>query len=933
MREILGRALEYERNAMLQSQEPEVYKNQIHQKLRQLQNAREQNSSNMPMGPNIQMQHMTPLQQPIMPNHNSFNGISAPPQLQQSYMGNGQPAFGGQAQAQSFDFQGANGQQNMSRPLVPTNQPQVPTPIAQPGGAQLKPPPLTPADQQRVHNTTNMLMRQLHQQGNVEQMRKQAAANVPPELLQQLRNNGMDVLQCRCREQALNTLHLGQHFPSQPSHGTIGMPMPSSTNNPADGTPAIDLFLGQQADAQRSLEAGNLVVPASNNQGFGGQLGLPNTNLPNDGNAGRPIQRVNNTTGQNKQPGLRQPQSSNAPQPIAGQPQGRLNPQEAARRQPNGSMLTGMVGGLQGGLHSAQQAHTVSPAMPWLNRPLATPDDQRIGSPAQRSPAMPPRIQQTPSQTGVPFQHQQPAPVRTNQANGSTSEPGPHNFRLPATLPDSIRNQIAGQSAQQAQNILRVFYEANRNKANDPRLPMQQSAQAPHTAARALAHQGGARLNNANSHNEQVHSQHMAASRQPEVAPAMQRGLSQQMPGSAQSQIRQPNDVRVPRDALKQVAPQLDIPQHIENWGQLKHWFGQNPMIASRVDQQALQNVHVAQWRSLMQQVNPNNQAHISAAPPNAQNAMPQPVPPGIPIPQHLLSQANALAQRKIIQVAKGFARVHVTPEELQIYRQQFGNRPQAANLSDESFRIAIMKQKLKNIAQVDETWAQSLFKHAHAVIAAAAKPANGQPQQFMPGQHQQQAARSVQMGPDQKGQTGIGMTRDPQPVSHLNVLSQQPTHNGPTQQNSPMAPSGPLLPNMVTPRMPPNLTKPTASQIANMRPDQRAESEARVREGQQPFPPTQGTGNWAVVPREQKETQLQRIMSEVARDFPRGPRVELSTTDYEFWAKAVRGLGKSLARFVEGVKMLFFQKGQESLARDILACVRIPLEAREFVC
>lgn len=936
----MGGAVEFEKNAFHHAPNFDAYKAVIDQKLRQLTALRQQMSVGMQLGPSHQPQQMSSQQQPAMPSQQTFTGPPGHHNIPGQFVANMQLGPGSQSQPQP-PARNVNGiQRPESRPAMGQGQSQAP---GRPGMAVNNPgASMNQMDQNLLNQYTGAYLRQLQNRGQLEAFRKAALNNLAPELAQQLRNNNADLVQYRCREEAFKTLQQraaarGMTFPSQPGQPSLSQSLQSSmgtqmpgamTGNTALGVDFSQLQ-GQQADAKRSQEAGDLVVPASNNQGHASQLGQkafpapPANKVATAGNLGAGQQRQN----QNRQAGPRPaPQLGMAQQPP-NQGQGNTAVQSTPKRQPNSSMLTGQVGGL----HASQQGQAPSP-MQWLNRPIAIPDDQ-ARTPGSLHPPQPQRSQQPSPQPGAARNQRQqppPQPVRNNQTTGPNNRPGPHGLQPPPSMPDHVRNQLAALPRDQAQMMIRNF-ESNQ-MANMSRFQAQQNAQlSKHIANQPSAQQHQANMNGQNVQRDPLAAQQIPTGRQPAGTPSVPQGVPQVFPNSAMNQPIQPNDLEIPRTVLKQVAPNLDIPQGILNWGQFKHWLALNPMIASQINQSALQNVHVAQYNNYKQQSGfanrPNNVGTTQQLQSNAASQGAQPPPQGIPIPERLLPQANMLAQRGVILASNGLARVHVSPVEVQNCRHHQMSRGQTMNQSDEQLRQAIMTMKLRKIAEVDEQWAQILYRHAQAVIASSNNAVNPQAQRVQGAEpqrqgqqlnHQQPQRPQVQPGVNPSLQPGMQMRRPPQPSTPGALVQQNPPISQvSTPMRAPARPESQTIPSKLSNQPMMAMSSASGPQMdAKLNPTQTQINDAQEEENAAKY--------WASVPLKEKQDRLKAIMGEItqAQANQKSHPGTMQPPDVARWSRQLEALHAKIPLLMEKVHQLYYERGHESLTREVIACV-----------
>ncbi|KAI9675468.1 MAG: hypothetical protein M1822_008946 [Bathelium mastoideum] len=237
----------------------------------------------------------------------------------------------------------------------------------------------------------------------------------------------------------------GSHpgFGRPPQQMQTSQPASSSFSNNQDVNVAL---LGQQADAQKSQEAGQLVVPASNNPNVPQQM--PSQQPMGGQNPMMQQQMFANQQQQQQQNAIRAQQARSQAQQL-----------KAAQMAQNRNMsLQGQIGGLNGSQPSQQ-----SPAMPNLNRPMVPPGSNtpqprpQQGGPSGMQPSPVPMENRISQQGQMNFPNAQRPTPTPNAPNAMQMN---RNALIPPNIPPQARQKLLTLQEPQFQVALRNIQQA-----------------------------------------------------------------------------------------------------------------------------------------------------------------------------------------------------------------------------------------------------------------------------------------------------------------------------------------------------------------------------------------------------------------------------------------------------------------------------------------
>ena len=416
--------------------------------------------------------------------------------------------------------------------------------------------------------------------------------NMSAEHRQQMQNQGQNPAHAIFRQQAIKRFlyeraaiqqqRAGQgphavdrgNAVSQPGRPTSQVPVHQGQQVPPGPTsqnhdPSFDQFLGQQQDALRHQEAGQVVVPAS----LGAPPQVRGTPHPQpQGQFGvRPMQHPTSfqpqpptiwTTPQGQHPNIPQTPQSQGPAQTP-------NLVNMPGQTPHQQALQGQLGGLDNS--RVQRTPQQNPNMPTLNRPL-NPPSQAQGTQRQAQPT--PKAgsktgsggQQTALASGQPSVGQQPASSLSQQQKlqryiASLAEPQKSAFIARFKQAQVQRKaEEAGQSAAQT------------GPTGAPVAPMGGPGTKAQPGPKATPIAPNSSKNATNGLKAQAQTP-----QQPRLSNEGQAPQQKFAPTPLDSDaIRMMDRVEFPRGLLVLTGKNTKVPENIKQWGQLKQWVAQN---------------------------------------------------------------------------------------------------------------------------------------------------------------------------------------------------------------------------------------------------------------------------------------------------------------------------------------------------------------------
>ncbi|CAK4032338.1 Hypothetical predicted protein [Lecanosticta acicola] len=700
-----------------------------------------------------------------------------------------------------------------------------------------------------------------------------------------------------------------------------GPPRPPSQ---ADGQ-SIDFsgIMGQQANALKSQESGEQVVPASNNNnmGFGGQVnmsqGVNPAMLGNQGNQANQNTQ-NNQGGQTTQNNQQGGQLGNGTmnqsqmqffmqQQREAQQRERMQKQIMAQQHAIASrqQLQGQPGGLHtpNAFNGGPNGQVNSPAMSMLNRPMAPPGQTTPGTPQPN--------------------RQRPTP-QTPMANDANQLAQHHQNMLAQNSQQQQQLQQLRQGGQAPQGLnvdallARVPPQYREKLANMP--PEQIAAFVQKWEAMGWPPLGPFGLNNPNMAQMQQGNQQgqQGMPVQPmgnaipgfNAQPPANQGAMNNTQQQVQAQIRTQQGIRLRTQALdsrpfpRSILTQLSIaaPPHVQTWGDLKQHVSQNPQAATveKVQQQQAgwfqanpQEYAVAMQAIMQQRARLQQQAQQGRLgqggqpqPPNApQAAGTMPAPPAQMVPPRQMMQQPA---GQGMPAGFNMAQLQPSPQEIAAFRARF-QQFQAA--SDDQVRSMLVGARIKQMRQQQQQRQQA----QNGQVPGPPNQQIGGPQPNM----QNGAAPVPRMPPGTQGQPGALGQQQPSSQSNNDIIeiSSQPaakaTPQAPamqpsqSQQQAPAQRPASRLSQQEPVAKAPEGQKQQQQYIQKMAQQQSAQMEsirkAQGQMGAQTHQPAQAASasNRPAMPQPPRMSQadqerLGRMNQEVVRENPRGPPVQI---------------------------------------------------------
>jgi len=732
------------------------------------------------------------------------------------------------------------------------------------------------------------------------------------------------------------------------------------------GAPEFDLsqFVGQQADAQRLLGAGEEVVPAStNNPILNGQFGNFNVSTPNPPTGmvrqgptptrmtqqQMKAQQMRNVAQGSVQPS----QVSNQGQPIPqAVPMAPMHSQNVQNRNQQGAIRVNVRNqpnqDSQGGLRVPQQGPHSSPAARMVTQNMAPPNDPQARQSQPMSLQQSQQSQQSASGIHTRATSQQPTPAPPMKQIPNMMG----NLQLPPGLPPLLVQHIMDENStpEKARMIIERWQTLNASQAaaqaqfaQQP--PGGQPSQADmelrnnqHRAmqemANARAMQGGVsqpmQQQQSTTGNAQLAMQNQAS----------HQGTTGRPPGNSQARIM--DTLQLPRPHIEQDYPGIQIPPQCTTWGHFKAWLERNPSAIPEGSRQRLGEIQHAHFQSYRQRqmngtmrnyrglhhANIEQAQQMNVVPPAQmgqvqQRQHDQPKPPVSNIPEWILENG---------------ANVQLRPpslEEVQTFRAKAG--PTANNQNDQAIRAFLMSERLKYIRNANPALAQQ-------IEASHRKQAVVQPQITGPNQftHPMVSGANPQVQQQQLASRGQAMHLIPN-SGPQNVVAQHPQSSQMIQQaqmlfqsqrrqqmESSAATQGGQVNGVEMPRNPAlnpqQLAQMTAEQKNQLEMDLKARSTAAVaQQAQANKVPVSGKLQGLppqMVLSAEKEQQFNHIITEAQRNTIRGPGLPFDQATKEMMAGKCRQFMPLISRVELCVRPFFAYTGNASVTEDVVRSV-----------
>ncbi|KAL8933295.1 MAG: hypothetical protein Q9216_006432 [Gyalolechia sp. 2 TL-2023] len=653
--------------------ERNIYEQQCKRKMEEIHQMRTKQSAGMQHQMNQQMnmpQHMQPMPQGMAQSQGQGQGQfqHGLPNAQQQQMLQLQGMPMQQHQPQPPGRQQQPMAMGQRQPNVPQGQSSASQPMAPQSNAYIP----TPEENQYISRIAHQLFQ-----------------STPPHRLQAIQNNmrgmtadqretlsrqGLDPMAFFFRTQALKKFMEFKRSQAgasgapalQPSAMPNGMARPSQNTARPMGQqtpgvqqgfePPFDQIIGQQQDALRSQEAGQVVVPASNPQANPDQRNAARASAQQQMNMQGGVNRsVPNANANNMQsqpfwnPQASQRNMNNIPG-INGSTQAANFP--SASQAPS-NVLQGQPGGLD---NQITRTPSQTPGMPNLNK--AAPPGQTPNMWSQRTPQI--------GQAKSPGVSLAPQAMQQSAERPEAGQQRPPNFQ---NMPTQMQQQLANMPEEQRRvflmNLQRRQFQsqqmqqhqreqaasqpaakmANAKAAVNGSFPMSSQAGQPgmtNGSTAALSNQNMAvpqpMLQKNNSGQPSFPQQPGGPSRQqpaPGHPPPPQRGTPQHpVPTTlSKEQVRQMDQKVFPAEMLSKGSQLAQIPKDVKTWGQLKDFVSKHASSLPPGTASKLEHLQALQHRSQQQEGRPTQ---------------PGPAPAGVPQQQapfaQMVSQPNLQA-------------------------------------------------------------------------------------------------------------------------------------------------------------------------------------------------------------------------------------------------------------------------------------------------
>ena len=732
----------------------------------------------------------------------------------------------------------------------------------------------------------------------------------------------------------------------------------------------MDQFLGQQRDALRHQEAGQVVVPASNVQAAPPNArGTPQQNPQAQFGANRQLQNPNafqqpfwNNTSQAQSQNMSQ---TSQLQIQSSTPNFATMPGQAPHQQ----ALQGQLGGLNNnrGQRTPQQNHN----MPTLNQPLDPPAQAQKETPQKTT-------QPTPKLGQRNGPNEQQTTVTHSQPNGGQQRPQAA-LALPpkyANLPPALRQQLSKlpedkhkSFLMKMQNIQQQRAKAAADAANTSAAPQPNQQVAP-----AAPMKGSQGVNNrttptANPSGAQppvnpMHRLNMQPQGPQRQDPQTMVRPSQQAPAPikpiplSDEQSRYMDQFAFPPNMLNGQSNVAKIPDSVKNWGQLKEWADRNTQNlppGTPLKLRGLQSIQFQKQFDDKARMMIRNQIMQSQS-----QVQPQQLGIAPPVPGMLPQSNQPSAQAPTAQMPNTFAMPQLpqpTPQEIQAARALLPAH--AKGMNDDQLRTIIMRRRgldFMKAAQGQQGLAQrQQIQHANmtraqhseagqsqfqAGLTQFQQPQTGQPQHMQNGRQPLQMSRQISQP--------SGQQTKQHPASRPGIQGNAPQVNQKgVKRNSnddvievpdpKLAQQQPRPPDLKggQPLPQPHIGLPhlTPQHIASMPPEQRARFEAHrqnlAKQAAHRTANMQSQGQALVGSREQRgaqntatELRVKQMMSEIAQNMPPRQSLPMSPSTRHQMVEKLGHAGNMVLRMEESLPLFLTRSKSEEATKDLLRTV-----------
>lgn len=499
-----------------------------------------------------------------------------------------------------------------------------------------------------------------------------------------------------------NKAKLAERTPPIPSSNNA--PLPQQVRPPSQNTgPALsqqsssqmfeplvagsmNQILGQQLEAMRSQEAGQVVVPAST-----GQI-IPDSQRGNIRTAPQQpnVQLEGNLPG--NQPSNSQYWSQNR----------NMQPSPHMRMSPQGLQFVHMP---QGGLHSQPRMAPQHTSLPNINQ-TTSPKSQNAWPPQKPSPM----TQSKEKELASPHQiAQQPAPVPLKQSNASLNRQSAiplkmqdHFTNMPANMPVNSTTSVNEEQKKailqrqmqiqiQQQRFLARQKQQNETltKGSEPENVDANKVQTATQTSQPSHHISNTITANNNGIPQQPAP--FTPGQAPQLTPQERAALSYTL---NEEETRQMDNCNFPPSILNNSSGQYlsKLPSDLKSWGQLKSWAAQNEHALPPVTLHKLRNLQGMHYHSLVA----NSRRKTLNQTMNTQG-LPQPsapTAPMVPMQNHGLPLPVANPPQPVVNVAQSIPRP--TVQDIQVFRAQFSER--VVNLNDAEIEIILTRGRQEQL-------------------------------------------------------------------------------------------------------------------------------------------------------------------------------------------------------------------------------------------
>jgi hypothetical protein len=641
------------------------------------------------------------------------------------------------------------------------------------------------ADQQKINELASRMLQKVTEEQKASITRN--FQSMPPQRQNQLRSQFGDPIIAHFRNQARNLYfkQMGIQMPNQgapngmqnPAMGQQNTPMMQRSQPQMNGqqNPDVDFsrlmsqMTDQQQNALQSANAGQLVVPASNNAMM--QQGMPMGLAAGQMGMNSPAQMQN---AMQQRPGGITSQQQAAQrlaqsQIQASQIQARLHAQNGQPNQQNQ-----MTPQMKMGNSQSPMPHMSQPGMPPGQQQLvATPQQRPTPTP---TPQMP---QQHPGQLNPELLRAMQQGTMGNQ-QAQIRRPLPPD--LPPNLPQNVRNflQVAPDDQYEiALAHLRKQQMAGTMGGGSQGGQMSQLGQGMQREMMSVAQ------------TQQMNQIRMTQQRGQQIPNQNPSRPGGQMGQIVPEVIQQMDQRPFPRTLLQANSAQM-VPAHIQTFLQLKDWIMNNPSMAGSLTPQRLSGFQMAIWTKERQQQNQINvNIGIGGQPNNGQGGTPGPAPTAPMVPPGALNnmgqpqpqQRPATNHGMLQQMQAELQNITVTPQEIAVARQGSKVPP---TMSDDEIRGKLVNMKRAALAQRYQQAQRNMQMQNQQQVGGNQIPNQRMPQNQMPQNQMPQPPQRPPIPGQQTPQMGMQTPNNQAKQQTPRPGQQTPVMKTPLQQAQP---------------------------------------------------------------------------------------------------------------------------------------------------